>query len=294
MHVVALLLLASVDSFAAQHARDDHCSAKEIGPGPKHYVPLADNPSDAAMLWRKCGFVKVSHAFTPSKIKNALSSWLEFLRKPKSPSYEIGMLRGERGQRLVPFSPPFDHFELLGRDFMLRPILAAMLGTDFVMDSAPLVVSTLDGGVEQEGHFDSRRGVPRSVSVQVPLHDIDSDFGPIGFCGGFFCRNPDRGPGFATNECEDVQNSCPSRVVGAPLAVGDAIIYAHHICHWGMANLRNETRYVLYMDFKERSLQEAALESQIVHDESIGKYVEGKFLELFHSMSASVGHGPDL
>jgi len=45
--------------------------------------------------------------------------------------------------------------------------------------------------------------------------------------------------------------SPPSRLlVGAPLAVGDAVLYDSRTVHWGMSNLAGSVRHVLYMEFR--------------------------------------------
>ncbi|CAJ1355445.1 unnamed protein product, partial [Effrenium voratum] len=42
-------------------------------------------------------------------------------------------------------------------------------------------------------------------------------------------------------------------LVGAPLELGDAIMYDSRTVHWGMANKEDYTRYVLYLNFKRRN-----------------------------------------
>ncbi|CAE7662939.1 unnamed protein product, partial [Symbiodinium pilosum] len=39
-------------------------------------------------------------------------------------------------------------------------------------------------------------------------------------------------------------------LVGAPLDIGDALIYDSRTVHWGMANCESYPRYVLYLNFK--------------------------------------------
>jgi len=53
-------------------------------------------------------------------------------------------------------------------------------------------------------------------------------------------------------------------IVGAPLNLGDAILYDSRTWHWGMTNLANHTRYVLYVNFKINAEHEG------VHPEAKG------------------------
>ena len=47
----------------------------------------------------------------------------------------------------------------------------------------------------------------------------------------------------------------PNLLVGAPLSVGDAIIYDSRTVHWGMANEKTGLRHVLYLNFMSSSFQ---------------------------------------
>ncbi|CAK9014349.1 unnamed protein product [Durusdinium trenchii] len=42
------------------------------------------------------------------------------------------------------------------------------------------------------------------------------------------------------------------RLIGAPLNVGDALLYDSRTVHWGSSNREEESRYVLYLNFKKR------------------------------------------
>lgn len=44
-------------------------------------------------------------------------------------------------------------------------------------------------------------------------------------------------------------------LVGAPLRLGDALIYDSRTVHWGMANRDRQSRYVLYLNFKRGDFQ---------------------------------------
>lgn len=56
----------------------------------------------------------------------------------------------------------------------------------------------------------------------------------------------------------------PRLTVGAPLAVGDVLLYDSRTFHWGMANAANKTRYVLYVNFKSSDQHDG------VHPEAAG------------------------
>lgn len=58
--------------------------------------------------------------------------------------------------------------------------------------------------------------------------------------------------------------SPPRLIVGAPLELGDALLYDSRTWHWGMMNQANETRYALYVNFKNITEHEG------VHPEAHG------------------------
>ena len=49
--------------------------------------------------------------------------------------------------------------------------------------------------------------------------------------------------------CVNTLSTPPNLLIGAPLNVGDAMLYDSRIIHWGMANEKPEARHVLYLNF---------------------------------------------
>jgi len=80
----------------------------------------------------------------------------------------------------------------------------------------------------------------------------------------------------------------PRLTVGAPLAVGDVLLYDSRTWHWGMANRANRTRYVLYVNFKSSN------EHGGVHPEASGtealRAARAGFQQMFVQL-CDAGHG---
>ncbi|CAJ1338817.1 unnamed protein product [Effrenium voratum] len=60
----------------------------------------------------------------------------------------------------------------------------------------------------------------------------------------------------------------PDLLVGAPLGVGDAVIYDSRTIHWGMANQEFEPRQVLYLNFMSSSFQGYSPDGDAIADAS--------------------------
>ena len=60
----------------------------------------------------------------------------------------------------------------------------------------------------------------------------------------------------------------PNLLVGAPLNLGDAIVYDSRTVHWGMANEKSEARHVLYLNFMSANFEGYSPDGDAIEDAS--------------------------
>lgn len=236
-------------------AAETECDLDSLGFGAK---VLTEHDITNAIL--KCGVVKLNAVYDPQAINNLLTAWLHWLENGNDGDYEFGALRGERKQTYLPFMPPFDNFNYLGRGSNIHKILKKVFGNTYYLDYAPLVVTTFMD-IEQPMHRDTPDdGV---FSLHVPLVPINKSFGPLRFCP------------YAT-----ATSSCAEPYLGAPLAIGDAILYNNKIYHSGGAMEYDDTRFVIYVTMLQNESQESVNEDPEGDVHHIFEKFKQKFLQL--------------
>eukprot|EP00434_Breviolum_minutum_P027233 symbB.v1.2.024084.t1/scaffold2256.1/size84244/1 len=309
------------------------------------------------------GVASLQGVFPKQLLEDVKVAFTEGLSEEEAKIFKFGELRTQRKAVHLPFREPFKSLPLLGKSNALLEPLSEYLGDDFILESA--LVITVDGGTEgQNAHTDTEARQETfleddgSISVHIPLQDLEFDFAPLSFCItthqevellDTFGRQVRRWRPLGATKAETRQRLCaghklerrrmevtydsaatfldevdlmlgkqssmvksvtsegplqrgdeithvndlrfmnwyqihrespkmqdslrldilrpphvaalpavhegPKLLVGAPLTVGDVMIYDSRIIHWGMANTESSPRHVLYLNFMSTSFE---------------------------------------
>lgn len=220
--------------------------------------------TDLAALLRRYGVAWVRGAFEPARLRAVHESFVGIVDGPLGEELSYGNLRNNRRNTHLPFQPPFDGLELLGADGAFAPALLELLGDGFLLESAT-VITTPAHTESQQVHKDMP--CEGGIVVHVPLHPITERFGPLFACGGtqdvtqmeaqqiaeqlganYTYPSEEFEAAFRRRLC-DLQHPSSQLIVGAPIDVGDAILYDARTWHGGLANQEEVPRHALYIDF---------------------------------------------
>jgi len=125
------------------------------------------------------GVASLQGVFPKQLLEDVKVAFTEGLSEEEAKIFKFGELRTQRKAVHLPFREPFKSFPLLGKSNVLLEPLSEYLGDDFVLESA--LVITVDGGTEgQNAHTDTEDD--GSISVHIPLQDLEFDFAPLSFC----------------------------------------------------------------------------------------------------------------
>uniref|UniRef100_A0A7S4V194 Uncharacterized protein n=1 Tax=Alexandrium monilatum TaxID=311494 RepID=A0A7S4V194_9DINO len=220
--------------------------------------------TDLAALLRRWGVAWVRGAFDATRLRAAYEAFLGVLASPLAEELAYGNLRNNRRNTHLPFQPPFDGLELLGAGGVFAPALLELLGDAFHLESTT-VITTPPETESQQTHTD----IPceGGITVHIPLHPITDGYGPLFVCGGtqsvthmeaqqiaeqlganYKYPSEEFEAAFRRRLC-DRQHPSSELIVGAPIDVGDAILYDARIWHGGLANRREVARHALYIDY---------------------------------------------
>jgi len=214
----------------------------------------------AAKHFNECGVIKLKGFFDKELLKSIHKAGPNVDRD----DMRFGGLRARRIQMLMPYQEPFSRAatEFFGPKSRGLALAHAVLGPRFALDF-PCLVYALTNASKQDVHRDTPND--GSIAISIPLQPLHEQFAPITYCAMTHKWTKEQSRKvwmdsvWKQEKGESLQHSVERllcqhgrKVIGAPLDVGDAVMYNHKAYHWGMQSTELEQeRAVLYLAFKD-------------------------------------------
>lgn len=243
-------------------------SAEEVAAlkGDPCHTPL-EHESNTSLVYRatghfnRCGLVRLNQVLHAELLGEIFEAHHNGTIDKEA--FRFGAIREKRLQLLLPYKYPFDLVasSLFGSQSLSLLLALSILGEDVALDFITIVLAPEDA-VKQDAHRDSP--LTGTIAFQIPLLPLTEEFAPLTFCAETHLwdkeqsRKVYQAAPYAMKKKESVQSAverllCDEgrKVIGAPMHVGDMIVYDHRAYHWGMANTLGIERPMLYATFKK-------------------------------------------